>query len=167
MDLVTVVMHELEHILGVQDGGTGLMSEHLMASTRFTPSSSSPLAKVFDHVTGIFLDPHEAANLTLLQAAANQGSLANAQGAGPPSQGSRTNPSTDGLGTGLASLIGNNVSEASNGGNGSNSVVSDLGSGAIPSKSPVGDGSDTGVPSLINWNGKFRGLNYSNLRPLR
>jgi hypothetical protein len=44
MDLLTTVEHELAHILGFEDGGTGLMSETLAAGTRLaTPGGGTGL----------------------------------------------------------------------------------------------------------------------------
>ena len=165
-----------------------------MASTRLAPPAGSPLSKVFDNTTGIFLDLHEAANVAALQAAStagpvNQGSVVAFQTAqlisqgsvafqtaqligqgslapqapGLIGQGSLSNPSgsTNGLGAGLASLIN------SNGNNGSDWIVRNLGSGSVPPNGSTGDASDAGPSSLINWEGKFRGLIASNLRSLR
>ena len=40
LDLLTVVMHEIGHVLGFTNGGTGVMSETLVAGTRLAPVSS-------------------------------------------------------------------------------------------------------------------------------
>jgi hypothetical protein len=57
MDLLTVEMHELEHVLGVADSSTGLMSEKLIAGIRLAPARAA--AQVFDSATGTFLGVDE------------------------------------------------------------------------------------------------------------
>ena len=61
MDLLTVVMHELGHVLGYPDTSSGLMSEFLLAGTRLAPPVAKP--HVFDEATGTFVSHDEFVQL--------------------------------------------------------------------------------------------------------
>jgi hypothetical protein len=67
MDALTVLMHELEHVLGFPDTTRGLMSEILVAGTRLAPPVDPSSAHVFDEGSGNFLSVNEMSQLRTLR----------------------------------------------------------------------------------------------------
>jgi len=66
MDLLTVEMHELAHLVGYDDTSSGLMSENLMAGTRLATPANTRIAQVFDDASGHFIDAGELNQLRAL-----------------------------------------------------------------------------------------------------
>jgi len=67
MDALTVLMHELEHVLGFPDTTRGLMSEILVAGTRLAPPVDPASAHVFDEGSGNFVSVNEMSQLRTLR----------------------------------------------------------------------------------------------------
>jgi hypothetical protein len=67
MDLLSVVTHELGHVLGLDESNTGFMSELLVAGTRLAPSVSPNVPHVFDEASGNFVSVKEMVQLRALR----------------------------------------------------------------------------------------------------
>jgi hypothetical protein len=150
-DLLTVVEHELAHVLGYPDTASGLMSETLLAGARLATPVSKAAGQVFDEASGSFVSLREATLLRNLLH--NQPNLSN------------TNGSSDAgtLRSNGASVLEPAPILLNKGASKTSSNSSALtGGSATP---PAGNSSRLNS-GLISWNKSFLGFGLSRLQSL-